>query len=49
MSQTKLIKCECKHEYQDQKYGKGIRLANKTKFVHVENEVYRCTVCKREK
>lgn len=40
----KLIKCTCKHEYQDKKYGKGLRVANNTKL-----ETWRCTVCGKEK
>jgi len=35
----KVIKCSCKHEYQDKKYGKGNRMANACDKGH------RCTVC----
>jgi len=35
-------KCTCKHEFQDKKYGKGMRVFNKGK------EVWRCTVCRKE-
>ncbi len=35
--------CKCKHDYQDKKYGKGKRVANKT-----TKGSYRCTVCKAE-
>lgn len=41
---TKVMRCTCKHEYQDRKYGKGKRVHNMKvdgKFV--------CTVCRREK
>ncbi len=38
---TKIVKCECKHEYQDQKHGKDKRVANRAP----KKEGYRCTVC----
>lgn len=31
--------CSCKNEFQDEKYGKGMRLKNKT------TSGFRCTVC----
>lgn len=49
---TKLFKCRCKHEYQDKKYGKGIRLHNKTTYPNTNKGTlgeYRCTVCKSYK
>ena len=36
-----ILKCNCKHEYQDQTYGKGKRVCNPTK----DKNEYRCTVC----
>lgn len=41
---TKLLRCTCQHAYQDQQYGKGMRVHNEAK---VENEqvTWRCTVC----
>lgn len=42
----KKIKCTCEHEYQDKKYGKGIRMANKT--TKENPDYYRCTVCAKE-
>ena len=33
--------CGCQHKYQDERYGKGRRLFNKT----AKEGVYRCTVC----
>lgn len=36
---TKVIQCSCSHDYQDRRYGKGKRLANKTQTG------WRCTVC----
>jgi len=42
MENTKVIKCTCRHEFQDTKYGKGKRVHNKTK------KGWRCTVCKND-
>jgi len=45
MANTKTMKCDCKHDFQDKRYGKDKRVhnqkADKTKFV--------CTVCGKEK
>ncbi len=41
---TKIIKCTCKHDYQDKKYGKGKRVANECTSKSM-NKQYRCTVC----
>ena len=43
---TEIIQCNCKSEFQDEIYGKGMRLANiagKDK-----PSAYHCTVCGRE-
>lgn len=40
---TKRINCTCQHEYQDSKYGKGIRIAN---FAPKKNG-FVCSVCSR--
>jgi len=40
---TKIKNCDCKHEYQDKKYGKGKRVHNPT-----IKDKWRCTVCKKE-
>jgi len=37
---TKVIKCNCKHAWQDETYGYGNRIANELK-----NGQLRCTVC----
>ena len=37
---TKLIRCACKHEYQDSLYGKGMRIANEMRTGQLK-----CTVC----
>lgn len=39
-----IFKCNCEHEYQDKKYGKGNRVFNSKKGTPLE---YRCTVCER--
>lgn len=39
---TKIVKCTCQHEQQDNMYGKGNRVANSTSKANQ----YRCTVCK---
>ena len=44
----KTIMCDCKHEYQDKKFGEDRRAANKTTKGTAGSEIYRCTVCKRE-
>lgn len=43
-----ILKCSCKHEYQDEKYGKGNRVHNIRENAS-SNEKYRCTVCKKLK
>lgn len=42
---TKIGFCTCKHDYQDEKYGKGKRVLN---FKIKPNEGWRCTVCGKE-
>jgi len=36
--------CNCKHDYQDKKYGKGSRVHNNCK----QDTMARCTVCSNE-
>ena len=43
---TKIIKCTCKNDYQDSKYGQGNRVCNATK--EPDKTGYRCTVCGKE-
>jgi hypothetical protein len=38
---SKILKCKCQHQDQDQMYGPGNRVHNETK----EPGEYRCTVC----
>jgi len=39
-----ILKCNCKHEYQDKKYGKGERVHNECQSTKNKG-LYRCTVC----
>jgi len=38
-------KCTCKHLYQDSKYGKGLRVHNKSRSVRKDGVAWTCTVC----
>jgi len=44
---TAVLKCRCPHGDQDRRYGKGLRLHNRTKQ-HEATQIrgWRCTVCK---
>ncbi len=42
---TKIKNCDCIHEFQDKKYGKGKRVHNAC----VKSGEYRCTVCQKVK
>lgn len=41
-----ILKCDCKDEWQDKKYGKGMRVHNQT--MKYNPIMYRCVVCKKE-
>lgn len=43
----KKMNCSCKHEYQDQKLGKGVRYHNP--MGAKKKGHYRCTVCGAER
>ncbi len=47
---TGKFKCSCSNEYQDQQYGKGIRVMNSTEKGNSTSSlvVFRCTICKTE-
>jgi hypothetical protein len=47
MSQTKIVSCTCKHEYQDKTYGPYKRVANAKKTGKDSKPEYVCTVCTR--
>lgn len=38
---VKILQCSCEHAYQDEKYGKKMRVHNS----RVKQDEYRCTVC----
>lgn len=40
------IACKCTHDFQDKKYGAGVRIANTTAKQDGVNATVRCTVCK---
>jgi hypothetical protein len=44
---TKIMGCRCEHEYQDKRYGKGMRVFNfATNAQELKGaEGWRCTVC----
>jgi hypothetical protein len=46
-----IIKCNCKHEFQDKKYGNGMRVHNYALKLRSNGGKpgYRCTICKNEK
>lgn len=41
-------RCDCRSEYQDKKYGNGMRVHNPTRKGTVSKIVWRCTICKKE-
>ena len=43
---TKVLPCNCTHAYQDEKYGRGLRLHNRATK---ETDLWRCTVCGKER
>ena len=45
--ETILLQCECKHDYQDEKYGKNQRVHNLYvgETAKATMKVWRCTVC----
>lgn len=42
-----IIKCNCKHEFQDETYGKAMRVAIDVK-TKSGGLIHRCTVCGKE-
>ena len=45
---TKIMQCNCKHEYQDQQYGLNKRVHNPCPGKSANEIVYRCTVCSKQ-
>jgi|WetSurMetagenome_2_1015567.scaffolds.fasta_scaffold14836_6 hypothetical protein len=42
---VKLLHCTCKSEFQDETYGKGLRVMNAAFKKGIEPHRYRCTGC----
>lgn len=42
---TEILPCNCKHEFQDTKYGIGKRLHNFASGLNASRGGWRCTVC----
>jgi len=45
---TKILKCTCKHDYQDRRYGAQNRLHNAISKT-LGPPAWRCTVCEKER
>jgi hypothetical protein len=45
---TAKVVCKCANEFQDKKYGKGVRVANTTAKQDNTRVTVRCTVCLTE-
>lgn len=45
MADTRIMPCKCQHEYQDKKYGKGMRVHNKGGSSKTQSAVWVCSVC----
>lgn len=45
MAECKIMRCNCKHEGQDQLYGPGMRLFNPTGKGSDQGRDYICTIC----
>lgn len=45
MASCKIMKCDCEHEFQDQIYGKGMRVWNPLGKGKDQGTNYICTVC----
>ena len=44
-----ILKCSCKHEWQDKEYGPGMRVHNLARKGYNGRAGWRCTVCERVK
>ncbi len=47
---TYKVKCQCKHDFQDQEHGPGIRIATPSTKVSLDKttRVVSCTVCSKQ-
>lgn len=48
MAKSEVLKCICDHKFQDEKYGRGMRIMNPTGKSD-KGDKYRCTVCGEER
>ena len=46
---TKIMICNCNHIYQDNRYGKFMRVFNRCKKMKENTSLWRCTVCEKTK
>jgi hypothetical protein len=44
-----IVKCTCKHAFQDERYGPGNRVMNPCRPAGGKDTAVRCTVCLKEK
>jgi hypothetical protein len=44
-----ILRCDCKHEFQDKEYGPGRRLHNLMGHKEGQSRKYRCAVCGKER
>ena len=44
---TRIFACSCKHAYQDERFGHGMRAFNKCVSSAASGTKWRCTVCQR--
>lgn len=42
-----IINCDCRHDFQDERYGAGRRVANLRAKIEKDEREVRCTVCGR--
>lgn len=47
MAESKILKCTCKHEFQDKTYGPGMRVFNPIGKGSSQGDNYVCSVCGR--
>lgn len=45
---TKIKPCDCRHAYQDAKFGEQNRAHNERKGPNKDQQYWRCTVCGKE-
>ncbi len=46
---SRILPCSCDHAYQDRIYGIGKRVHSRMKQSDKSSNMYRCTVCTKEK